>query len=236
MRTRILLAAILFAVVAAGTSWAQTGYSSGQSQSSPSSVQTVTGTVTSLSDEFVVITTSSGSTMNFTTDQRSRLPSDVAIGRKVRIAYVVDPQGNYHADKVSLLGALGVSGASIRPAAAQSTPAGSSAMAPTDQGMGDQPSSSPGQPDEPSGNPSGTMGVSPSGGTMGNQPDTQGSPSDNSMSSPSGSTTGSQTSPAAGRTSGTEGTLPRTASPLPLIGVAGVLALAAAGGLRLLQR
>jgi hypothetical protein len=178
-------------------------------------VSTITGTVVSNSGGVLVLDTDSGQ-RSFMVDAQSSLPADLAAGTRVTVEYHTLANDKFHAFKVTPSSATAPS-TTTDTAPAETTmapPADPNAAAPATAAptMAAPPPAAPAAPTTTT-----TTTQTPPANTMDN------------------TTAADTTTPATDETGSTTGNrLPATASPLPLLALAGSLALA--GGLLLRRR
>lgn len=178
-------------------------------------VSTVEGTVVSNSGGSLVIDTDSGQ-RTFMVDAQSSLPADLAVGSRVRVEYHTLANDKFHAFKVTSLAA------------------GSTMTAPTDTTAPTEPAA-PAEPMAPAGSTAATgtttapvdTTTTTTTGTMQERPKTDTTTTTTTDTTTAATTTTDQ--PAAAP----EGrTLPATASPLPLLALAGAISMAGGALLR----
>ena len=197
---------------------------------------TVEGTVVSNSGGTLVVTTAEGQ-RTFLVDGQSSVPASLATGTRVTIEYQTTSDNQMHAFKVSPVGAGTTSGGST----GSTTPGSMTGTTPT--GTNDDLSRPDATTRRTDSNATGTASTAtrpattPSGTSMTDTTTTTTSPSTASTqrtTTPSTSATDTTTStPMTADTSSDR--LPATASPLPLIALAGTLALATGLALRRLH-
>lgn len=178
-------------------------------------VSTVEGTVVSNSGGSLVIDTDSGQ-RTFMVDAQSSLPADLAVGSRVRVEYHTLANDKFHAFKVTSLAA------------------GSTMTAPTDTTAPTEPAA-PAEPMAPAGSTAATgtttapvdTTTTTTTGTMQERPKTDTTTTTTTDTTTAATTTTDQTAAAPeGRT------LPATASPLPLLALAGAISMAGGALLR----
>jgi hypothetical protein len=174
------------------------------------SEQTASGTVVSSSASQIVVRTSDGRQMTFVVDADSNVPSNLQQGSNVTVRYH-DMSGTLHAANVSAgAGTTGSTPTTGATATTSSTPTGTSAT-----------SAPPTQQTTPTADPTG------------NDARTQQDPAPTTaQDTGTTATTGTTAQDTDMETS----RMPATASPLPLIGLSGLLALAGGLGARALRR
>ena len=178
--------------------------------------QTASGTVVSSSGTQLVIRTADGTQMTFMTDADTNKPADLTAGAPVTVRYH-DMGGTMHA--ASVMASSAPSATTTAPSAATTPPGTSATAAPATE------------PTRPAADPTGNdarMPQTPSNTTTRVQ--------DPATTAPA--RTAAPPAPAAPSTAeDTDATrMPATASPLPLIGLSGLFALAGGLGTRLLRR
>lgn len=211
MKLTVFLAAVL-ALVLAGPIAAQNDTQA--NQPGGTSDLSMTGTVVSHDGNQLVVTTDTGSRMTFTVDE-GILPDGIGEGDRVRISYSSAAGGMYQAISVSEVGA-------------ENDRTGMVGTDRTDTDDLRDDTSTPGT----TGSETGTMSD-----TRTNATDT-GTSSTTTTNDRYGSTSTTTTTDPYGTssTTGTDRGLPGTASPLPLVGMAGLLSVGAGLGLRYLRR
>ncbi len=182
----LFLSGALLLLFAGGSAAQYSSSGMDQSQGSNAATQSISGTISNLTADALVITTDSGSGMSFKVDSQSNVPASLTTGDKVQVQYRQLSDGTYEVASLSMPGSSPAS-------------SGPGSSAPSSNGM----------------SPSGT-----------NQPATSPSMGGSNQS-------GAETSATAPLNNTAR---PATASPLPLIGLSGLLALGAGLGLRLASR
>jgi hypothetical protein len=190
--------------------------------------QTASGTVVSSSTTQVVIRTSDGRQMTFVTDSDTNRPTDLQTGSPVTVRYH-DMSGTFHAANIS---AGSGTPSTTTPSTSTTPPGTSAATAPADDTTATTPST-------PRTNPN---TASSQAGTTTNTPTTTRSATSTTPSTPTreteaqeAPTTAAQAAPTTAEDTDTT-RMPATASPLPLVGLSGLLALAGGLGARVLRR
>jgi hypothetical protein len=192
--------------------------------------QTATGTVVSSSGTQVVIRTADGTQMTFMTDADTNKPADLKAGSSVTIRYH-DMGGTKHAASVTASTAPSTTttapSTTTTAPTTSTTPPGTSAAAPpaTDPS---RPAASSTSPTRPAADPTGNDARMPQ------------TPSNTTTRVQDPATATTPAPPAPTTTTAARDTdtarMPATASPLPLIGLSGLFALAGGLGTRLLRR
>lgn len=219
MKARVALLASLFSLCLVAVVAAQ--------------VSTTEGTVVSNSGGSLVVNTDSGQ-RTFMVDAQSSLPADLAAGSRVRVEYHTLANDKFHAFKVSTLGSstdttAGDTSASMGTSTTGTTTAGTTTNNnDTTNTMGTTTTTAP------------TAGTTTT--TTTDRVDTTGNTAVRNDTTTTTQTTTDATMGTTQTTTGTADTtttgtsgrnLPATASPLPLLGLAGTLALGAGALLRL---
>ncbi len=186
------------------------------------SEQTASGTVVSSSASQIVVRTSDGRQMTFMVDADSNVPSNLQQGSNVTVRYH-DMNGTFHAANVSAgTGTTGSSAGST--ATTPSTPTTGATATTSSTPTGTSATSAPP-----------TQRTTPTADPTGNDARTQQDPARPTTAAQDPDTTAT-TGTTAQDTDTDTGRMPATASPLPLIGLSGLLALAGGLGARALRR
>jgi hypothetical protein len=180
------------------------------------SEQTASGTVVSSSASQIVVRTSDGRQMTFMVDADSNVPSNLQQGSNVTVRYH-DMNGTFHAANVS----AGTTGST---ATTPSTPTTGATATTSSTPTGTSATSAPP-----------TQRTTPTADPTGNDARTQQDPARPTTAAQDTGTTAT-TGTTAQDTDTDTGRMPATASPLPLIGLSGLLALAGGLGARALRR
>lgn len=192
-------------------------FSLGLAAMAAAQVSTVEGTVVSNSGGVLVVDTDSGQ-RTFMVDAQSSLPADLAAGSRVRVEYHTLANDKFHAFKVSSLGAE----TTTTTTGTETAPAG------TATGMTGTPTTT-----APADTPTTTGTTGTTTGTMQDRPVTDTTTTTTTTTTQATDTTPSTTSDTTSEPA--ERTLPATASPLPLLALAGGLAMAGGALLRRLR-
>lgn len=214
MKARVALLASIFSIGMVAMAAAQ--------------VSTVEGTVVSNSGGSLVISTDSGQ-RTFMVDAQSSLPADLAVGSRVRVEYHTLANDKFHAFKVSSLGAETTSTTTTETAPSTTT------AAPTTTTTDPHHTATQAAPTTPETTTTTTDPVDTTRTTTGT---TTGTMQDRPATDTTTTTTTDTTTAATDstQTTGTtERTLPATASPLPLLALAGALSMAGGALLRRLR-
>ncbi len=163
-----------------------------------------------------------GNTTAFALDSSTDMPQGLKVGDRVNLWFAND-NGSLKAARLALAPAADQSGASSE-SSATSPSSSSSPASPTDQSA----AGASGTSDQPASAASGTTDQSASGtSAQAEQPSTSGSSmNDSAGSTAQPSSAAESTSPSAATTKAHRANLPKTGSPLPLIGLLGMAALA----------
>jgi hypothetical protein len=180
--------------------------------------QSASGTVVSSSGTQLVIRTADGTQMTFMTDADTNKPADLKAGAPVTVRYH-DMGGTMHA--ASVMASSGPSATTTAPTTATTPPGTSAAAAPATE------------PTRPAADPTGNdarMPQTPTNTTTRVQDPATTTPERTTAPPPAAAP-----APATAEDTNTA-RMPATASPLPLIGLSGLFALAGGLGTRLLRR
>ncbi|HEY7508853.1 MAG TPA: hypothetical protein VIG50_01305 [Vicinamibacteria bacterium] len=203
------------------------------------SEQSASGTVVSSTSNQLVISTADGRQMTFMIDNNTTRPGSLSQGSNVTVRYH-DMNGTFHAANVTASSGTTGSSTTGTMGTTGSTATGTSAASANAQDRGTTA--------DPTGNDArntrttaedvtGTTGTSATTGSTGTQRNMPATTAGRSTTSTGANapqeTTGTTTADADQDTSGR---LPATASPLPLMGLSGLLALAGGLGMRIVRR
>ena len=225
MRYSLLSLACAFVLALATSAVAQSdnpnATGSQYNQTTPGTQQAVSGVVVSSDSHSLSITADDGRQLNFTVDEQSNGAKDLSAGQRVTVKYDDTGGGVLHADDVT----------KMKESSSSSNNATGSEMnnSQSNPGAGNNSGMGSGSVDQSYGNTSGTTSSSSSSGGTSNQY--------GNTSNQTGTTSeNGSTSNMSNRTGMRRAGMPATASPLPMIGLAGLMALGLGIGLRGLTR